>query len=253
MEQTIRPTDVSFCNTVLILDTGVVMSSRNREVSKCLEKGWRGFSYLNIEEIRSEVLAVENAREILRDKLNAVVVPIEVRDEIDNHIKFFRAKSSGLNNYQKSVGPKRNEGYKLEALKLKELRTYISAMENFQNENIGLDPRYSDPRNNLLKRIDTTEKCYQWALEHYSRAVILKHREKNQDPSEADIALATLSYVLWRETFRTPCIITRDGDFKHLALTTSPSAKIRYSNYEKSYLVSVVSKNYSVRIYTSKE
>lgn len=249
LEQRLQAEDVIFLNRILLLDTGAVMSARNQSVVNCLFDGWNGLQRLPLEYIEAQLRCVKKARETLKDGYNGIVVPTEVGAEVQEHLDFFRERWELLNKANGIISKKKRDLYKSEHEKLRCLSEYIKQLELFQQENIGYDPRYARPKSFLVCPIQEESPEYKNTWQHYFYVVMKRHIQKDQDLSEADIALATLSHLLQRKTRNTPCIITRDNDFKHFALTATPRARLRERQYENALVSEITSSSYSLIIY----
>lgn len=225
------------------------MSARNWVVCDYLCRGWEGVSYLDTPDLLDEIRSAEKARAMLHNTLNTVIVPIEVCEEVENHTDFFRKKINFLYHSRHGIASKKKNFCNRESQKLKYLKLYVDTLEKFQQESTGLDPRYTELRSSLLQRVDMNSRDYQRAFSFYSDEVLLRHREKDQDVSQADIALATLAYVIQKKTHTTPCIITRDTDFNYLALKTAADARKEDTEYEEGHVVTIHGSEYSLRVY----
>lgn len=252
LEYRLKAVDVSFCNMVLLLDTGAVISRYNNKVFESISQGWNGLQKLDLTFLQSQVSAAQKARKFLYDRRNVIIVPEEVRDEVQNHLRLYRNKTRVLSDENHCLKKKRSEIACVQEVKLESLRNYIIEVDFFYRESEGRDPRYHKfPRNYLcfVPSIDEGGEAYKQAHVFYSRAVTQRHQEKNQPPSAADIALATLSFLIQQRTRKAPYIVTHDGDFLHLALSSYPGIHRKEESYRDAFIYHLSSPSYSVGIY----
>lgn len=222
--------DVCFTGKVIILDSGSVMSRDNCRIKNALIQ--KDLSCLPACALERQIHCVRKARETLKQEYNPAVVPKEVVKEVQKHLEFFR----------------NNSKFKYNGL----IRNYIEELDNFQRECAGFDPRIDGLLNCRVSHINPSHTYYSNTLEHYRSEVERRHASKNQNSSEADIAIATLTYLLHHEGYPDPCIITRDNDFACLVPPTREHIRCHTEEYMESTIYNVATSSFRFKMYISK-
>ncbi|MEK6825915.1 MAG: hypothetical protein AABY00_03960 [Nanoarchaeota archaeon] len=252
-EMSCRPADAIFYRKILLIDTGMVMSIRNGEITSSLLKGWAGLSELEMDVLQKEREASQKARQRLKDTLNTLIVPEEVLKEVANHEYFFRERIRTLEKVNAPYLNERKHMHQIERKKIECLRGYVEGLEAFREESKGRDPRKESWINNRSYRVDSKGQAYKLAWDHFSQKVGARHRIKNQPPSDADTALLALASLVYQRHRIIPCILTRDGDFEEIASEESQGATPLKTEYVFSHTISFTSGPFAITIYTPRE
>ena len=235
--------------TVFIVDSCMMETALyNKRVKSPLLSGLRGLQEIMVSDIYIEMAAVESARELLRAPTFSLVVPLEVRDEIEEYAAHLRRTEKYFRYHSPQFQRRHSETQKKERETLAALRQHVGLLRSFHQESVGFDPRYFQERN-TLEPIDTSDRTYEEISECYRRIAMARHMRKGQDLSYADVAIATLSYLINTQQKRDVCILTRDYDFRHMALAATPRAKLEESSDEHGILSAISSPSYSLTIF----
>ncbi|MBM3232571.1 hypothetical protein FJZ18_00170 [Candidatus Pacearchaeota archaeon] len=205
--------------TAFILDSSFVFGQYNVQI---------------LNEINDATLHVFKVNNLLNEA-QTIVVPLEVREEIDegigtiSHINgFYEGRADNLRQRRSAI------------------HKYTSALKVFQEKSTGRDPRACQV--GLVKIIDTDSRQYQDAWESYHNEVFLTHKYKQKPPSIADISVNTLAYLIQRQGI-VPCILTRDYDFIKIAEKTRIETNKKIIYLKNGKLMHITGANYEICIY----
>lgn len=210
--------------TAFIVDTSFVFTGRN------------GYLDVDFEGDLSE--ATEHVRKVSQffKQSKTIVVPLEVREEINEGIRVFDSVYQSTRRHTGRPQPKSSH-----------IREYMRALEEFNENSMGHDPRFL-PSLNRIRGIDTESREYQDAWRHFYHHSYRTHLQKNADLSLADIAVGTLAYIIQRQGINA-CILTRDHDFELIARKTHASTRREDFSLNGGRLVRIYGDKYEMFIY----
>jgi|SRR3989344_1796089 len=195
-------------------------------------------NYLDVNYVNDVNEAAEHVRNVesLLNQHYTIIVPIEVRQEINDGIDTFSKVKKAIKRHNGRDQPQYNT-----------LSRYVNNLTRFQEKSEGRDPRFLDSIGQV-SFIDSECSAYQNAWNHYQQKIFLRHRKKDKEPTIADIAISTLAYMIQNQEIM-PCILTRDTDFESVARSTRAETNKRVLALKEGRLVYLSGKDFETSVY----
>ncbi len=211
-----------------ILDTSFVFGSGSEHTAAYLD-----FDYAS--DVNEAAEHVRNVESLLNQN-KTIIVPIEVRQEINEGIDTIDRVRKAIKKHNKKNQPEYSA-----------VSGYINNLRRFQERSEGCDPRFLKSVGNV-SFIDIESRAYQNTWSHYQQEVFNRHMRKGKEPTIADIAISTLAYMIQNQRVM-PCILTRDTDFESVARSTRAQTEKRELVLKEGRLAYLSGRDFKTSVY----